>query len=97
MTAYSYRVSSYNVTVSVTAPTNNTSAPITYEGQGAGLEIVRLMLNNAYGAFGHLFNPEASTPTDLDYALFSTFGESNVERLGPTPSYDPGIPEGAVT
>jgi hypothetical protein len=55
------------------------------------------MLNNAYGAFGHLFNPEASTPTDLDYALFSTFGESNVERLGPTPSYDPGIPEGAVT
>ena len=97
MSTYSYRIKPYFLTVSINAEDSNTAAPITYEGSGASVLVVKDMLDGASGAFGHLFDPESSTPTDLDYALFSTFGESNVERLGPTPSYDPGIPEGAVT
>ncbi|MGA1476373.1 MAG: hypothetical protein ACO4AI_14695 [Prochlorothrix sp.] len=92
-----YQIDIYDVAVSLEAVSPNTPAPVVYEGDADGIDIVKWNLTNAYGAFGHGFDPEVTTATDLDYALFSTFGESDVERLGPTPSYDPGIPQGAAT
>lgn len=94
MRTYSYHILGYDVMATMTAQHNNDTQPIVYSGANA--EIVRLQLAESFGAFGHRFNPDASTPTDLDAALFATF-EGLVQRLGETPSYDPGIPEGAVT
>lgn len=97
MPTYSYQVQTYDVTVSMTAANSNTFAPISYEGHTAAKRIVRSMLDRAYGAFGHTFDPDTSTPTDLDAALNSTFGRENVQRTGAAPNYDPGIPKDAVT
>lgn len=97
MPTYSYQVQPYDVTVSMTAANSNTFAPITYQGRPGAKGMVRSMLDGAYGAFGHLFDPDTSTPTDLDAALNSTFGRENVQRTGAAPSYDPGIPKNAVT
>ena len=94
MADYSYQILGYEVTVTMTARDGNESQPITYSGAKA--ETVRRRLSLSFGAFGHRFNPDSSTPTDLDAALFSTFG-GLVQRLGATPDYNPGIPEGAQT
>lgn len=97
MPTYSYLVQPYDVTVSMTAANSNTFAPISYEGRPGAKGMVRSMLDGASGAFGHSFDPGNSTPTDLDAALNDTFGRENVQRTGAAPSYDPGIPKGAVT
>lgn len=91
-----YQVRVYNVTVSLDAETHNTPAPVTYDGNPDAVYVLKQRLTNAYGAFGHGFDPEVTTATDLDYALFSTF-PGDVTRLTDAPSYDPGIPQGAVT
>jgi hypothetical protein len=91
-----YRLDIYDVVVSLEAVSPNTPALVAYEGDADGIDVVKWNLSNAYGAFGHSFDPESTTATDLDYALFSTF-PGDVTRLTAAPSYDPGIPQGAVT
>jgi hypothetical protein len=61
-------------------------------------EELRAKLNQSKGAFGHSLDTQALTPIDLVYALGMlgyafdvTIGSEMVE------SYDPGIPEDAVT
>lgn len=96
MPNYAYTINEpWGVTISLTAEDGNDAQAITYSGPNA--ELVKSRLSEAYGAFGHIFNPDGDTPIDLDAALMSTFGPGLVERTGATPDYDPGIPQGAQT
>jgi len=95
MPVYQYTIKSMGTVITIEASTSNTAAPIHYSG--SRVKLTRSRLDGAYGAFGHLFNPDASTPTDLDAALNSIFGAQNVQRTGAKPSYDPGISKDAVT
>jgi len=94
MREYSYKINRYNVTVTMTAANGNDSQPIAYAGDNA--DRVKSALGGATGAFGHGFNIDSDTPTDLDAALHKTF-PGLIERTGAKPNYDPGIPEGALT
>jgi len=96
MKNYQYRIKPMDVIVTMDAESPNHSAKIKYEGQYRKFAMLRL--SGASGAFGHIFGVTSSTPIDLDYALKYTFGADNVETLGEEiESYDPGIPEGAMT
>lgn len=95
MPIYRYIIKPMGTLITIEAPTSNTTSSIAYSGSRVNL--TRSRLDGAYGAFGHLFDPDNSTPTDLDAALNSTFGKENVQRIGAAPSYDPGIPEGTIT
>lgn len=57
-------------------------------------------LQSAYGAFGHTIE-ENTSPIDLDAALkspvFKDYLVELIEGEDLTRSYDPGIPEGAIT
>jgi hypothetical protein len=94
---YVYKIEPYGVIVTLEAEDSNDPQSIRYEGNPLSVDMVKHQLSRAYGAFGHSFCPDGDTPTDLDAALFSVFGPDRVERLGATPDYDPGIPDGAVT
>ncbi len=97
MPTYIYKIEPYGVIVTLDADDSNDAQSIRYEGDPQIVDMVRHQLSSAYGAFGHSFCPDGDTPTDLDAALFSVFGPDRVERLGATPDYDPGIPDGAMT
>lgn len=93
---YKYLIKPYNVTVTMESEGPNESGLVKYEG--AFKKIAMLDLSTARGAFGHYFGVTDSTPIDLDYALNSTFGRKNIEVLGEEiKSYDPELPEGAIT
>jgi len=95
MKTYSYQISApWDVVVTLECDDDNQKAAPTY--QGAKVERVKQILEDAYGAFGHIFSPDATTANDLDAAVMGVFGES-AERLGPIPSFDPGIPTGMLT
>ena len=59
---------------------------------------LKFALKGAYGPFGHLFNVEETSAIDLHYAL-STLNGWTVESAGTheVTTYDPDIPEGAMT
>lgn len=96
MKTYKYLIKHLDVTVTLQAKGPNSSGKIIYEGENR--EFVMLKLSSTYGAFGHGFNAKGDTPIDLDCALISTFGNDNIEVLGEIiESYDPEIPEGAMT
>lgn len=100
MPIYSYLIRPYRVKASIEAEGPNDVRPINYEAEGAtsgAIEAVNNRLSDAFGAFGHRFNADESSPIDLDAALISTFGLEAIERLTQSPSYDPGIPSGAQT
>lgn len=94
---YQYRILGYGLTVSLEAADQNDAQAIAYAGTSGNVASVKARLSEAYGAFGHRFDPEGSTPLDLHHALVTTFPEGLVEPLTETPSYDPEIPAGAVT
>ena len=104
-----YKITANNAEVIITlnAEDTNDYEEVQCEGDPDLLEIVKMWLPSAIGAFGH-FIGETTTPIDLDAAL----------KKGPRPhllkfmpdykwellvgadlvkSYDPGIPEGAFT
>lgn len=92
---YEYKVLPYDVIVTLKAKGPNSSGIVKYEGKDRNLVI--FLLSRATGAFGHIFFPENTTPIDLHYALHSTF-KGKIETLGhDVGTYDPEIPEGAVT
>lgn len=95
METYKYRIKNLDVVVTLKAKGPNSSGKIDYEGKYS--DLAKIMLDGESGAFGHIFFPDSSTPIDLDYVLKSKF-KDNVEVLGKeVESYDPEIPEGAVT
>lgn len=101
MPLYRYDIRPYRVSASIDAENGNDTQAIEYEGAatmgGRDVAAVKFRLSDSFGAFGHRFNPEQSTPIDLDAALMSTFGPEAVDRGGAVPSYDPDIPDGAQT
>jgi len=98
MKIYKYKIIPIDVIVTLKAEGPNSSGKITYEGERLNRQIVVLRLSDTTGAFGHIFYPLSSTPIDLDFALRQTFGNENIEELGEIiESYDPDIPEGAMT
>lgn len=100
MPRYSYSIIPYQVSAAIEAADSNDLQSIAYAGSepaGRDVDAVKFRLSDAYGAFGHRFNIDESTPTDLDAALLSTFGPDAIERTGAIPDYDPQIPEGAQT
>lgn len=98
MKTYKYRIISSNVIVTLKAEGPNSSGEINYEGESFNKKLVIFRLSGASGAFGHSFYPLSSTPIDLDFVLKQTFGKEDIEVLGEVIiSYDPEIPEGALT
>ena len=108
-----YKITANNAEVIVTVNSNNPnlSAEVQYEGDPELLEIVKMWLPDAFGAFGHLIG-ESTSPIDLDAAIKKgppAFSQYNLLRFMPdykwellvgadlVKSYDPGIPEGAFT
>jgi hypothetical protein len=84
--------------VSLYVANGNESAKQNWEGDS--VKSFRFMLQNAYGAFGHTLGTEFATPIDLHYAVFSNLADFDpqvVEGAELVETYDPGIPEGAVT
>jgi hypothetical protein len=94
---YQYLVNLYDVVLTIEADNEHDHQPITYQGEPDDIRGVRNRLSGAYGAFGHAFDPSASTPLDLDAALHKSFNPGLIERLGEAPSYDAGIPPGTLT
>jgi hypothetical protein len=87
-------------TVSLFVTDGNESNEQVWEGDEFAVQNYRFLLQNAYGAFGHSFDTEFTTPIDLHYAVMSNLADFNpqvVEGAELVESYDPGIPEGAVT
>lgn len=87
-------------TVSLAVTDGNESDEQNWEGDEFAVKGYRFLLQNAYGAFGHSFDPEFATPIDLHYAVFTNLADFNpqvVEGAELVETYDPGIPDGAVT
>lgn len=98
MKTYKYKIVPANVIVTLKAKGPNYDGPLEYEGKDFDVKLVKLQLSRGIGAFGHTFSANSSDPIDLDFVLKQTFGQENIEVLGEeVTSYDPGIPEGAVT
>ena len=91
---YQYIIDVWDVTIDLDVEDDNQKTAPAYAGENAPR--VKELLSTAYGAWGHIFDPDSTTANDLDAAVMSTFGP-RAQRLGPTPSYSPGIPEGAQT
>lgn len=86
--------------VSLSVDDGNESAPQEWEGDPGLIGWFRSRLGDTYGAFGHLFDTEFATPIDLHYAVFSTLVDYEpvvVEGAELVKTYDPGIPDGAIT
>jgi hypothetical protein len=61
-------------------------------------ELIQQQLSNASGAFGHGLTIQSITPIDLHYALVELGYEFNIlEGMKLVESYNPEIPDGAVT
>lgn len=87
-------------TVSLSVTDGNESGKQNWEGDEFAVKGYRFMLQDAYGAFGHTLGTEFATPIDLHYAVFTKLAEFDpqvVEGADLVETYDPGIPEGAVT
>jgi len=97
MNTYKYMIKPYKVVVTLYAKDSNSDATIIYAGSQNDVAFVKYFLGNTYGAFGHLFNPIASTALDLESALLNIFGKNYIRRIGAVPSYDPNLPKGFVT
>lgn len=82
--------------------TPNQSAPLQIEGGSQEKkDLVIDMIRRSYGAFGHTMTPNSMTAIDLDYVannyLAYEFTTAIVEGAELVETYDPGIPEGAIT
>jgi hypothetical protein len=85
----------FNVRVFLRAEDPNSWGDVQYTGKWA--EVVKAKLRSSTGAFGHIFDPDNTSPIDLDYALKTSF-PGRIEVKGELiKSYDPGIPKGAAT
>ncbi len=89
------------INIELDADTGNSFASIEITGDADLKAIVEDILATSYGAFGHSIGSNATSPIDLDAALkspnFDTFAVELIEGFELVSSYDPGIPEGAVT
>jgi hypothetical protein len=89
------------VFLSLESTSKNQPAPLKIEGSPEKVAQVRELLDGAYGAYGHIFDIEITTPLDLYFAaknyLNTEFTPIVVEGAELVETYDPGIPEGAVT
>ena len=97
-----FKIYFYNglVSVALGVDDGNESAPQEWEGDQNLIGWFKSKLETAYGAFGHLFGTEFATPIDLHYAVFSNLAVYDpvvVEGAELVETYDPGIPEGAIT
>jgi hypothetical protein len=82
------------------ADSGNYFGPLLWEGNADLIGMAKFYLESAYGAFGHLFDLEFSSPIDLHYACLSSLADyapEVIEGAEYVEVYDPGIPEGAVT
>jgi|GEM_PF-2044325 len=88
------------VIVSLDVKDPNEIAPIKYEGEAYLIKSVRLWLEKEDGAFGHIIG-DRTCAIDLDAAMHSDamqqFEPELIEGGELVKSYDPGIPDGAVT
>ena len=86
--------------VTLSVANGNESAPQEWNGDEDIVKAYRFLLRDAYGAFGHKLGTEFATPIDLHYAIFTNLADFDpqvVEGAELVETYDPGIPEGAVT
>ncbi|MBW4478612.1 MAG: hypothetical protein KME54_17570 [Tolypothrix brevis GSE-NOS-MK-07-07A] len=94
MIKYEIKVGSSTIYVSLAAKSSNERAMLVYEGND--ISGFKLFLESSYGAFGHIIG-QATTPIDLHYAMSNQkqFDARLIE--GEITSYDPEIPDDAVT
>ena len=98
-----YKILSIEITVSVDSADPNKSGKVAYEGDESAVKLLKHYLGLCYGAFGHVLNPEMTTPIDMDAALKSReiseiFGAAEIVEGGDlVKTYDPGIPDKCVT
>jgi hypothetical protein len=68
------------------------------EGDKPLINVIEGYMLTASGAFGHRINLDSVSAIDLDYALRSSYLAVEItEGKEIVESYDPGIPEGALT
>lgn len=88
------------VTISLDAASPNERANIVIAGDESLKTIISDILSRSYGAFGHTIG-EVTSPIDLNSALlnsaFSDFAIELMQGKELVSSYDPLVPEGAVT
>lgn len=87
------------VEVSISVDDGNKFGAVKFSGNADLVELVRSLLSNAYGAFGHGINLESCSPIDLAAALTSLgrFKPELLEGADLVATWNPGIPDGAVT
>jgi len=69
-------------------------------GDEITVQEIELQFFRKHGPFGHIFTPEMTSPYDLDHVLKQLPPKFTVEILEGAElvqSYDPDIPEGAIT
>lgn len=88
------------ITASIAVNSPHETAEIIYSGDEFLAQQVKEVLSLSIGAFGHLIGSK-TTAIDLDAALksdrFKEYKVQLIEGEDLVKSYDPGIPEGAIT
>lgn len=96
---HKFQVSVNGQPIEVWVDTTNPNRSVEIEFS-ENVEEFKEWLSYQYGAFGHLIG-DATSPIDLDYALTTPEAKQKYNpRLvgeGVVTSYDPDIPDGAVT
>jgi hypothetical protein len=93
---YELIVDGKTVAIALPVTDGNSAAEMAFEGEG--IDEIKSLLLRQCGAFGHGMS-EVTTAYDLDYALNSpAMREFNAVLVeGDIDSYDPKIPDGAMT
>lgn len=87
------------VTVELLNPKPNTPSKIVYEGDKLLITKIKHQIDRAYGAFGHLMSADSATAIDFQHVMTAQMKEFSPELIAGKllESYDPEIPDGAVT
>jgi hypothetical protein len=99
---FKYRFDLIDVEVWLDVSDGNDFAETQWSGPDHRIESVKRYLNNAHGAFGHLIDADCTSPIDLDCAIakipqLQDVHPQLIEGAELVASYDPDLPEGAVT
>lgn len=100
MIKYRLQIGESAIEVLIAVEDGNATGELLYEGDAERVASFRSLLAYQYGAFGHLIG-SATTPIDLDAAMRSPamaqWQPELIEGAALVASYDPAIPEDAVT
>jgi hypothetical protein len=98
---FNWRITDYTgdvASVALNADDPNSYGPVLVRGVRNLREELKQRLEQSLGAFGHSINLASSTPIDIDAALRALPYDVSIEGgESQLSTYDPMLPEGAIT